>query len=127
MAFLGEYLAVASGGAVGAMLRYGATATLDGVLPRAFPWGTLAVNVLGSLLMGVVFVLLVERSLPDSHLRLFFGVGLLGAFTTFSAFSLDTLALIETGASAQAAVYVLASVTACLLAALTGILITRSF
>lgn len=127
MAFVGEYLAVASGGAIGAALRYGATAAVHGVLPRAFPWGTLAVNVVGSLLIGVAFVLLVERSLPGSSPRLFFAVGVLGAFTTFSTFSLDTIALYEAGAGLQAAAYVLASVTTCLLATLTGILITRSF
>ena len=127
MAFVGEAAAVAAGGAIGAVMRYGATALVTSWLPRGFPWGTLSVNVLGSLLMGMVFVLLVERGLPGSGGRLFFGVGLIGAFTTFSTFSLDAIALYEAGAGLRAGLYVLASVATCLLATLAGIIITRSF
>lgn len=127
MAFVGEAAAVATGGAIGAVMRYSVTALVTGWLPRGFPWGTLTVNVLGSLLMGVAFVLLVERAMPGSGWRLFFGVGVIGAFTTFSTFSLDAVALYEAGAGLRAALYVVASVTTCLLATLAGILITRSF
>lgn len=127
MTFVGEYLAVAAGGAIGAMLRYGATAAVTHWLPRGFPWATLGVNVIGSLLMGVAFVLLVERGTVPAAWRLFLTVGLLGAFTTFSTFSLDALALYESGAGIRATLYIAVSVVTCLLATLAGIIITRSF
>jgi CrcB protein len=127
MAFVGEYLAVAAGGAIGAVMRYGATVAAAHWLPRGFPWATLGVNVIGSLLMGAAFVLLVERGAATGVWRLFVTVGLLGAFTTFSTFSLDAIALYETGAGLRATVYIAASVVTCLLAALAGIFITRSF
>jgi len=127
MAFFGEWTAVAAGGALGALMRHGATMAAAQWLPRGFPWGTLAVNVLGSLLMGVAFVLLVERGLVAPAWRVFFTVGLLGAFTTFSAFSMDALALFGTGATARAMLYILASVATCLAAALAGIIMARNF
>lgn len=117
--------AVAIGGALGALTRYWVSGVLYKQFGTAFPYGTLVVNVLGSLLMGVVFVLVQERGLPEPW-RLAVAVGLLGAFTTFSTFSLDALVLVEQGALVRAAVYVLASVMLCLLAAAAGILITRS-
>ena len=80
---------------------------------------------LGSLLMGVLFVVLQSRGLPEAW-RLTLAVGLLGAFTTFSTFSLDTLALIEQGAVGRAVLYTLASVALCLGAAAVGIAVTRS-
>ncbi|MEX0430189.1 fluoride efflux transporter CrcB [Spiribacter insolitus] len=127
MALFGEWAAVAAGGALGALMRHGATMAAAQWLPRGFPWGTLIVNVLGSLLMGIAFVLLVERGLLAPAWRAFFTVGLLGAFTTFSAFSLDALALFGTGATARAVLYVLTSVITCLAAALAGIMLTRNF
>ena len=127
MAFFGEWVAVAAGGALGALMRHGATTAAAQWLPRGFPWGTLTVNVLGSLLIGVAFVLLVERGILAPAWRTFFTVGLLGAFTTFSAFSLDALALFGTGAAGRAVLYVLVSVVTCLAAALAGIMITRNF
>lgn len=127
MTLFGEWMAVAAGGALGALMRHGAMSAAAQWLPRGFPWGTLAVNVVGSLLMGIAFVLLVERGMLAPAWRAFFTVGLLGAFTTFSAFSLDALALYGTGAVARATLYVLTSVLTCLAAALAGIMITRSF
>jgi fluoride exporter len=106
---------VAFGGAIGAVLRY-----LTG-LAIAFPFGTLAVNILGSFLIGVLWVALAERSAWAPLLI----TGVLGGFTTFSAFSLDTLRLVESGRAPMAALYVLASVALSLGAVALGHLITK--
>lgn len=121
----GEWIAVAGGGAVGALLRYGASVSVARWLPGAFPWGTLAVNVAGSLLMGIAYVLLTERDLLTPAWRTFVTVGLLGGFTTFSAFSLDALTLLGQGAALRAGAYVLASVLICIAAAALGVLLAR--
>ena len=122
---LANVLAVACGGAVGALARYWLSALLYKHLGTAFPWGTLGVNVLGSLLMGMTLVLVEARVVPEP-LRLALAVGLLGAFTTFSTFSVDTLVLVQQGALARAALNVLASVALCLLAAGAGIALSRA-
>ncbi|OOY35812.1 camphor resistance protein CrcB [Solemya velum gill symbiont] len=93
---------------------------------RGFPWGTLAVNLLGSLLMGVFYVLLVERLASNGDLRAFLMIGFLGAFTTFSTFSIETLMLIEEGALLRAVGNVLLSVVSCVTAAWIGIMLARS-
>ncbi|GMG83851.1 fluoride efflux transporter CrcB [Paralimibaculum aggregatum] len=102
--------AVAAGGAIGASLRF-LTVAWIGRLAPGFPWGTLAVNVLGSALMGLLAVALMER-FPGSWGRMapFLLTGVLGGFTTFSAFSLDALTLIERGRGLAAAAYAAASV-----------------
>lgn len=106
---------VALGGAIGAVLRY-----LTG-LAIAFPFGTLAVNIVGSFLIGVLWVALADRGAWAALLI----TGVLGGFTTFSAFSLDTLRLVDTGRAPMAAVYVLASVTLSLGACALGHSITK--
>jgi CrcB protein len=119
-------LLVGAGGAIGAMGRYGVGVATGRVLPLSFPYGTLLVNVAGSLLMGVLVGLL-ARFTPDwqNEARLFLAVGVLGGFTTFSSFSLDTIVLVERGALLQAAFYVAASVILSILALYCGLLITR--
>jgi CrcB protein len=98
-------LLVALGGAVGSVARYGVGVALARWLGLAFPWGTLAVNVIGGLAMG----LLAARVAPDNEsARLLIGTGLLGGFTTFSAFSLETVRLMEQQ-PVLAALYALAS------------------
>jgi len=87
-----QVLLVAFGGAVGSVARYGVSVAAARWLGLAFPWGTLAVNVLGGLAMGALFARIGPQ---DENLRLLFGVGLLGGFTTFSAFSLETLRLMQ--------------------------------
>ena len=122
---MNQLLAIAGGGAIGALLRYwvsSATYTLTG---SAFPYGTLLVNVVGSLIMGFAYIWLLERMLGDGALRAFLLIGLLGAFTTFSTFSLETLNLVETGQTTRALVNILASVTLCIGAAGLGVLAAR--
>lgn len=111
------YLLVAIGGAIGSVLRYGAGVAVGGVWRAAFPLGTLLINIVGSLAMGL-FVGLLARLLPgwQNEARLFFAVGVLGGFTTFSSFSLDAIVLVERGALLAAALYVVVSVFGGLLA-----------
>jgi len=119
-------LAVALGGACGALLRYGVSNGVHGLLGRAFPYGTLTVNVVGSLLMGLLYVHLLERSALGPEWRLGLLVGVLGAFTTFSSFALETLALVEQGEPLRALVNILASVATCLVACWLGLQLGRS-
>ncbi len=113
-------LAVAAGGALGALARYGLTVAVHAMAGRGFPWGTLAANVLGSFAMGLLYVLLLERSAAPPEARALLLTGLLGAFTTFSTFTVETLNLVEAGALGRAAANVVASVALCLLAAWIG-------
>ena len=115
---------VALGGAIGATARYLTGTAAMRLMGPGFPWGTLTVNVAGSFLMGALVVLLAERL--DNRLAHFFMTGLLGGFTTFSAFSLDALVLYERGAVGTAALYVLTSVLLSLLAIGLGLLLSRS-
>jgi CrcB protein len=114
-------LLVMLGGAVGAALRYQIGGVTMRALGPAFPWGTLLVNLIGGLLMGLLAV----RG-PGETARLLLGVGVLGGFTTFSAFSLDTITLIQRGALVPAVAYVLASVLGALLALWAGLMIGRA-
>jgi len=118
-------LVIGAGGALGALLRYWVSTGVHHLLGRDFPWGTLIVNVLGSALMGVGYVLLVERMDVSVELRAALLIGLLGAFTTFSTFSMETLNLVESGEALRAAGNVVASVALCLLACWLGMLLGR--
>lgn len=120
-----QTLAIAAGGAIGALLRFWVSNTVYLLLGRGFPWGTLAVNVLGSLAMGFLFVLLIERLASAAEWRGFLLVGLLGAFTTFSTFSIETLNLVEQAQYAKAAINAVVSVLACVGAALLGVILAR--
>ncbi len=108
---VGQFLLIGAGGAVGAMLRHGVGMASLRLLGPNFPWGTLIVNVAGGFLMGILVGVLAERG-GSEPLRLLLGVGMLGGFTTFSAFSLDVVALAERGAAFAAIGYTLASVMA---------------
>jgi CrcB protein len=120
-----QVLAIAAGGAAGALLRYGVSNGIHAVLGRGFPYGTLAVNIIGSLLMGFLYIWLIERLASGPVLRAFLLVGVLGAFTTFSTFSVETLNLMESGQLGKAILNVLASVVICIAAAGLGILLAR--
>lgn len=117
-----SYLLVALGGAIGATLRY----AVASVFSATFPFATMTVNVIGSLAMGLLVGIL-ARTLPpmQEEIRLFTAVGVLGGFTTFSAFSLDAVTLFERGDSAGAAVYVLGSVVLSIAALFAGLALTR--
>lgn len=110
---------------MGAVFRYLVSNGVYQWLGRGFPWGTLVVNVMGSLLMGVLFVLLTERLALDGFWKAFLMVGFLGAFTTFSTFSLETLQLIEEGALLRALLNVVGSVVLCVVAAWGGVAMGR--
>jgi fluoride exporter len=112
-------LAVAVGGALGSVLRYGVTSVARYVSPD-FPIGTLAVNVVGSFAMGLLAVLFAARFADQDTMRLFLLTGILGGFTTFSAFSLDALSLSQDGRMGAALVYVASSVILSLLAVIAG-------
>lgn len=112
-------LQVALGGAIGASLRFAVTALV------AFPFGTLAVNVAGSFLMGLAFVLLADKGME--RWMPFTMAGVLGGFTTFSAFSLDTLKLYEAGRIGAAGGYIVASVVLSLLALFLAVILMRGF
>ena len=120
-----QLLAIAFGGAVGALMRYFVSTGSYFLFGRGFPYGTLMVNVLGSLLMGALFVVLSERLALGPEWRGGLLVGLLGAFTTFSTFSLETLVLLEEGRWLGASVNVFLSVTLCLAATWIGLTLAR--
>lgn len=115
-----NWLWVAGGGALGSALRYGLALGVQRRLGAGWPFGTLAVNLLGSFLVGWAFHLLVSREILAEGPRLFIVAGLLGGFTTFSAFSLETLRLLQEGAWPLAALYVAISTAGGLLAAWAG-------
>lgn len=119
------YLAIALGGSAGAMSRYWVTSTAYQWLGHEFSYGTLIVNVLGSLIMGFLTVLLVQRFNVSDDIRLGLMVGFLGSFTTFSTFAMDTLHWLESGAIIKALAYVLISVLFCVLGAWAGLLTAK--
>lgn len=119
-------LAVATGGALGAVSRFWLAGMLNDKADR-LPVGTLACNIVGSLLMGILFVLIMEKARLSPELRPLLMVGFLGAFTTFSSFSLETVALLQEGHIISALIYVLLSVLMCIAALSAGIWITRLF
>lgn len=119
---------VALGGAIGASARYGlGLAALKAVPGAAWPWATFVANVAGGLLMGALAGwLALKGGAQQEAIRLFAAVGVLGGFTTFSAFSLDAAALWERGAVGQAAFYVVASVLGSLVAIFAGLWLART-
>lgn len=121
-----QTLAIAAGGAAGALLRFWMSTGIHQWLGRGFPYGTLAVNVSGSLLMGFLYVMLIDKLSLGPNWRAALLVGLLGAFTTFSTFSIETLNLMEEGEMLKAVLNILLSVVLCLVAAWVGVLAGRS-
>jgi fluoride exporter len=119
-------LLVASGGAIGSVLRYLTGLAMTRLLGVAFPYGTLVVNVVGGLLMGMFIEVLTRRFEGSAELRLFVAIGILGGFTTFSSFSLDVVSLWQRGEAASAALYVLMSVILSISAVFLGLWLART-
>ncbi len=119
-----HFIAIALGGALGALARYSVSGLLNNATGR-LPMGTLACNVGGSLLMGVLFVLVLEKARLSPELRPLLMVGFLGAFTTFSTFALESVVMLQEGHFMSALIYVLLSVILCLAALYVGMSLTR--
>ena len=122
---MNTYIAIAIGGAFGAISRYWVSESMEKVNGTGFPLGTFSVNLLGSFLIGVLFVIFAEKLELAHEWRPLLVVGFLGAMTTFSTFSLDTLLLFQQGQYNTALFYIFSSVIACLFAAYAGIQLTR--
>jgi CrcB protein len=120
-----QMVAIAAGGAVGSLLRFWMSNWVHTFADRSFPYGTLVVNVLGCLLMGFLFVLFIDRLSDNPVLRAGILIGILGGFTTFSAFSIETFNLIEQGDWAKAASNMSASVVLCIGATWIGVMLGR--
>ena len=118
---------IAVGGACGAVMRFGISSGVAALFGRGFPLGTLIVNVVGSLLIGMLYVLLTERVVAGAGMRAVLVVGFLGALTTFSTFSIETLQLIEGGEPFKAMANVAANVVLCLAACWLGLISVRQF
>ena len=120
-----QLLAIAGGGALGAILRFLMSSHIYRLFGRDFPYGTLAVNILGSFLMGIFFIFIIERGMLSAEWRSIIIVGFLGAFTTFSTFSIETLTLLESGELSRAVLNIFLSVALCLAATWLGLLMGR--
>jgi CrcB protein len=118
-------LAIAAGGASGALLRFWVASGVYALLGRDFPYGTLLVNVTGCLLMGFLYEFLLDRVTFSVELRAALLIGLLGAYTTFSTFSMETLQLIEQGEPGKALLNIGLSILLCMLATWGGVLLGR--
>ena len=116
---------VAAGGALGASLRYMAAAVTHAFMGEDFPYGTMMVNVLGSLIIGYMLVLLPDSEESIPYLRLLLITGVLGGFTTYSAFSIETLQLIQDGHLTKAGLNVVLTLILCFLAVWGGFLLGR--
>jgi CrcB protein len=120
-----QLLAVAAGGAAGAVMRWLMASGIQRMAGSAFPWGTLVVNALGSFLLGFLFVWLIERSSASELMRLALTVGFLGAFTTFSTYSLESIRLLQEGAFTLAFGNIVGQVVLCLILTWLGVQLAR--
>lgn len=122
---MGQVLAIGIGGAIGSLLRFWMSAWVHTFAGRSFPYGTLTVNVLGCLVMGVLFVLFTERFSDNTVLRAGVLIGVLGGFTTFSSFSIETFNLIEQGAPLRALANMALSLALCVSGTWLGVIVGR--
>jgi fluoride exporter len=112
-----SFLLVGLGGALGAMFRY----LLSGLWKTsAFPFSTLLINIIGSLVIGIILALSEKNQLISDNLKLFLATGICGGFTTFSTFSAENMLMIKAGQYATAGIYIFVSVAACILAIFTA-------
>ena len=124
---MGAWLAVAVGGALGSMARFWLAGAIAALPSPRFPWGTLLINVLGSFVIGLVGSLTLSPARVGMHpdIRIFLMTGICGGFTTFSAFSLQTLELLQGGEIVPALGYAVGSVVLCVVATYCGWLLGR--
>ena len=118
-------ITIVIGGALGSLCRYFMSMNIYLLLGKSFPYGTLAVNILGSIIMGSVYILAMEKITISEELRAGITVGFLGAFTTFSTFSIETMNLIESGEITKAGLNIILSVILCIVGCWLGMSITR--
>ncbi len=121
-----QIISIGIGGALGAILRYLVSGGVHSVMGKEFPYGTLSVNVIGSFIVGILFVLFTTNEAIPEIVKISVLVGMLGAFTTFSTFSLDTFKLIETCAFSKAGFNIAINVVASLAATWFGIVFSRA-
>src|ERR1700712_3920151 len=119
---MGAWVAVGIGGAIGSVARFWLTGAMTAVTGPRFPWGTLLINVLGSFIIGLVagITLTPARFAMHPDIRIFLMTGICGGFTTFSAFSLQTLELLQSGDTVAALGYAIGSVVLCVIATCAG-------
>lgn len=122
-----QWIAVALGGALGSLIRFALVNITPTLGVARFPLGTLLVNIVGSFLIGIAYVILVQHQLLSTPWRHFFIAGILGGFTTFSSFSLDLLQLTQQGFLLQAILYAGLSLSVGLLAAYAGCVVAQRF
>jgi fluoride exporter len=122
VAFMGAWVAVAVGGAMGSVARFWLASAMTALTGPRFPWGTLLINVLGSFVIGLVAGVTLTPARVGMHpdIRIFLMTGVCGGFTTFSAFSLQTLELMQAGEMAPALGYAVGSVVLCVIATYCG-------
>jgi CrcB protein len=116
---------IAVGGGLGSLARYGVSLAMPN-LPGRFPWGTFCTNVAGCLLIGVLMVLITEKWTTHPLVRPFLGVGVLGGFTTFSTYAVETRALLHPGSAGLALLYLAGTFLGAMLAVLLGVQATRA-
>jgi CrcB protein len=120
---MNHLILIAVAGACGALARYALVSTIGA---RFFPWGTMTVNIIGSCLMGFAYVYIVERNFLPESLKPLIMTGFLGAFTTFSTFSLEAWQLIDKGELFNAAFYIIGTTVICIVALFAGVLLSRA-
>ncbi len=122
---MNQLFLIATGGALGAMSRFLAVSSLTVLLGKDFPYGTLFVNAFGCFFAGIILVLIHEKGILNPHYQALIIVGFLGAFTTFSAFSIETIDLVQNGNIFSALTNTLLNVAVSISAAYLGMLLTR--
>lgn len=122
-----EYLAVAFGGAFGSMMRFGVSRWIQSITHHTdYPWGIFVVNVSGCFVMGILYGFLIHRLALGPLWRAGILIGILGGYTTFSSFSMDTIVLLQSGAYSSAALNAILSLICCLVATTLGLILISS-